>query len=68
MEKLRETAQPVLEHALTLVLLSYLIECNSHRGSDSIVVNTVVVVKRMMTTRAEVVSQGSAYPILLFVR
>jgi hypothetical protein len=56
MEKLIEPAQPALEHALTLVLLSYLIERNSHRGRDSIVVNTVVVVKRMGTKRAQVVS------------
>jgi hypothetical protein len=53
MQRLMGTAQPALEHALTLVLLSSLIEHNERRGSDSIVVNAALVIKRMVAKRAE---------------
>ena len=66
MEKLVGTAHLALEHALTLVLLSSLIEYNCIGAMDSIVVNTVVVVKRMLT-KSPMCLIKRAYMILIDV-
>jgi hypothetical protein len=52
MERLMGTAQLGLEHA-------YLIEHNFIGGIDSIIANTVLVIKRIVAKRAEVVRHSS---------